>query len=123
LVDPAYIQEGRLFVRVLGEGSLAREADRLARELEGLKMLGLSVRVLDGRENVPVAAPAMLLNVLLTGAQTGETRGRILLNQADSSGRWAPLGRTSFVESSSVSVLDGPALAHAVDRAVSSTYV
>jgi hypothetical protein len=123
LVDPAYLQDGRLFVRVVGEGALAKQAERLSREMEGLKVLGLPVRVVTTLDNEPVSAPAMLLNVVLTGAQTGETRCKLVLQQADASGRWAPLGKTSFVEGSTVSVLNGLALARAVDRSVSSTYV
>jgi hypothetical protein len=123
LVDPAYLQDGRLFVRVVGEGALAKQAERLSREMEGLKVLGLPVRVVTTLDNEPVSAPAMLVNVVLTGAQTGETRCKLVLQQADASGRWAPLGKTSFVEGSTVSVLNGLALARAVDRSVSSTYV
>ena len=123
LVDPAYLQTGRIFIRVAGEGALGRDAERLVRQVDGLKVLGLPVQVYNDGETRPVASPALLLNVVLTGSQTGETRGRVLLSQADSSGQWVPLGKTSFVEGSTVSVLDGPTLARAVDRAVASTFV
>ncbi|MGE3821467.1 MAG: hypothetical protein AB7I30_18815 [Isosphaeraceae bacterium] len=120
LVDPAYLQDGRLFVRVIGDGALADDAARLAGEVDGLHMLGLPVR---SGEEARVASPAMRINVVLTGSDAGETRGRILLERADASGQWAPLGKTSFVETSTVSVLDGAGLARAVERAVASTYV
>jgi hypothetical protein len=123
LVDPAYLQEGRLFVRVVGEGALAKEAERLAGEVGGLKVMGLPVRLAGDDAAQTVAAPAVLLNVVLTGSQAGETRGRVLLSQADTAGRWAPLGKTSFAESTAASVLDGPGLARALDRAVSSAFV
>jgi hypothetical protein len=85
-------------------------------------VLGLPVSVLDAQDNGAVVAPAVLMNVVLTGAQTGETRGRVVLGQADA-GSWAPLGKASFTEASSVSVLDGAGLARALDRAVASAYV
>jgi hypothetical protein len=123
LVDLASLAAGRLYVRVTGEGALARDARRLAGAVEGLKILGLSVRAYDEGDRRTVTSPAVLLNVVLTGSQAGQTRGRILLDQADASGRWVPLGKTSLVEGSAVSVLDGATLARALDRAVASAYV
>ena len=123
LVDPASLEAGRLYVRVTGEGALARDARRLAGEVEGLKILGLRVRAYDEGDRRTVAYPAVLLNVILLGSQAGQTRGRILLDQTDNSGRWVPLGKTPLVEGSAVSVLDGATLARALDRAVASAYV
>jgi len=123
LVDQAYLKEGRLYVRVVAEGSLAKDAQRLAREVDGLTILGLPVRVLDVSDAPAAAAPAVLMNVALSGTRTGETRGRIVLSRIDASGRWSPLGKTAFTEGSSASVLDGPGLARTLDRAVASAYV
>lgn len=122
LVDPAYLTEGRVFVRVTGEGGLAKEAARLSEQLAGMRVLGLPVTVLDARETQEVGTPALLLNVVLTAGQTGETKGRVGLSQANS-GRWSPLGKTSFTDGSSPSVLDGAGLARALDHAVASAYV
>lgn len=121
LVDPSQFLGGRLFVRVTGEGALSAEAGRLSRELEGLKLLGLRVEPADAEARA--AAPALLLNVVLSAGQAGETRGRLLVSQADLSGQWAPLGKTTFTDGSAPAVLDGPTLARAVDRAVSSAFV
>lgn len=121
LVDPAQLASGRMFVRVSGEGALARDAERLSRELEGLKVLGLPVEVAD--ESRPASAPAMLVRVVLTGSDTGETRARVLMSGADLSGQWVGLGKTTLTEGSTVAVLDGPTLAKAVDRVVSSALV
>jgi hypothetical protein len=60
LVDPAYLQSGRLFVRIVGEGALAREAVRLTRELDGLHMMGLPVQTVTPDV---IAGPALQLNV------------------------------------------------------------
>lgn len=123
LVDPAYLTEGRLFVRVVADGALATEARRLAREIEGMRVLGLPIRSLDSQEDGAASAPSVLLNVFLSAGSTGETRGRVLLSQAGDEGQWVALGKTSFTESSAVSVLDGAGLARALDRAVASAFV
>src|SRR6185312_10345760 len=110
LVDAAYLTAGRVFVRVQGEGPLAREADRLSEGLDGLYVLGLPVRVVRESERPSVPAPALFLNVALTGSRTGETQGRVALSRAVAADRWAPLGKTTFTDGSSIQVLDGPAL-------------
>ena len=125
LLDPAYFSEGRLFVRVVGEGTLAKDAQRLASQLDGIRILGLPVRALlasDVQAAAPTA-PTMLLNVILSASQPGETKGRVVLQHVDASGRWALLGKTAFVEGSSASVLDAAGLCQAVDRSIVSTYV
>jgi hypothetical protein len=123
MVDPAYLQQGRLFVRVAGEGALAKDAERLSREVDGLKVLGLPVQAYETGSRSTFAAPAVLLNVLLTASQAGETRARILVSQADNAGRWIPLGKANLVEGSAASVLDGVALARAVDHAIAPAFV
>lgn len=120
LVDPAYLQEGRLFVTVTGEGALADDARRLASEIDGLTVMGLPARSGEGRS---VGAPALQLNVVLTAGATGETKGRIYLKSADASGEWTAFGKTAFVEPSSASVVDGAGLVRAVERSVSSAFV
>ncbi len=65
----------------------------------------------------------MLLNVFLSAAPSGETRGRVVVSQTDISGRWLPLGKTAFTDGSALAVLDGPGLARALDRAVASAFV
>jgi hypothetical protein len=123
LVDPAYLQSGRLFVRVVGDGALAKDAERLSREVDGLKVFGLPVQALYAEGDRPVAAPAVLLNVVLASSQAGETRGRVVVSEADGSGHWVPLGKASFVDGSVASVLDGTTLARALDRAVAPALV
>jgi hypothetical protein len=123
LVDPAYLSEARVLVNVEGDGPLAKEAERLTGELDGLRLLALPVRVVDGRQVPTVAAPALLVNVALTKSRTGETRGLVHLSQATPAGRWVPFGKTSFVEGSNVTVLDGAGLARVLDHAIASGFV
>ncbi|GAC1471141.1 MAG: hypothetical protein NVSMB9_16950 [Isosphaeraceae bacterium] len=123
LVDPAYLTQGRLFVRVVGTGSLAQDAQRLSEGVEGLKILGLSARGLDRKEGQTVEGPAVLLTVVLADSQRGQTRGRIVLSQSDEAGHWTPIGKTTFQEGSASSVLDGASLARLLDRNVARAFV
>src|SRR4029077_8166316 len=106
LVDPTYLQEGRVYVRVSAEGDLARDADRLAREVEGLKVFGLPLRTYLGENAQAVASPAVLLNVTLTGSDAGSTTARVAVSQSDERGRWTPLGKAALTAASAASVLD-----------------
>ncbi len=124
LVDPAYLTEGRLFVRVTGDASAAKDAERLARELDGLRVLGMPVRVV--RENDSpngVASPALLLNVALMAGKNGETRGRVVLYEANFDGEWAAVGKTYFDDNATTAMLEGAGLARAIDHAVASSFV
>ncbi len=123
LVDPATLSQSRVFVQVKGQGSLGGEAKRLSSGLEGLHVLGLPLQVVESQELPTVAAPALLLNIVLTDAKAGETRGAIVVNSCASGEAWLPLGKVSFRDNSSVSVLDGATLIKVVDRAVSSAFV
>jgi hypothetical protein len=123
LVDPAYLTEARLFVHIQGEGVLAADAKRLGDGLDGLRLMGLPVRVVNGDEAPKASAPAMFLKVTLTGSTTGETRGRVVAMHAATAGKWQPLGKTSFIEGSSAAVIDAPALAKALDHALASQFV
>ncbi len=123
LVDPAYLTENRVFVKVSGDGALVQDAARLAREIDGLRVMGLPVRVLSADETPNVAAPGILLSVGLTAGQTGETRGRVVLSQTDANGHWAISGKTSFREASAASALNGEGLAGLVDCSLASAFV
>lgn len=123
-VDPAYLTEGRLFVRVQVEGSLAKEAARLAAELDGQRLLGLPIRVVTGAEDPIAPAPALLLNVALTASGAGQTRGRVAVwSAAEAGSRAQLLGTPSLERDAAVADLDGTALAQAIDQAVAGAFV
>ncbi len=123
LIDPTALTQSRVFVQVRGEKNLAAEAKRLSGQLEGLRVLGMPVQVVDSEELPAVAAPALFLNIMLTDARTGETHGRVVVSSCATPDAWLPLGKVAFRENSSPSVLDGTTLARTVDRAISSTFV
>jgi hypothetical protein len=122
LVDPSAVAEGLIFVRITGEGALAKDADRLGEQLESHRLLGLPVQVLGG-EIPSSSAPALFVKIVVTDSRIGETRGRVTVSSCLAADQWTPLGKTSFQESSSLAVLDGDALAKAVDRALASAFV
>jgi hypothetical protein len=117
------IASSRVLVRVEGQGSLAREAERINGQLEGLRVLGLPMKVADGETTPPCSAPAMAIKVVLTAARPGETRGRIVVTTCTQPEAWSPLGNVAFRENSSISVVDGAVMARAIDRAISGAFV
>jgi hypothetical protein len=123
LVDPSALSQSRVFIQLRGEKNLAADARRLSGQLEGLRILGMPVQVVDSEAQPAVAAPALLINLALTEAKTGETHGRLVVSSCAVPDAWLPLGKLAFRDNSSVSVLDGTALARAIDRAISSTFV
>jgi hypothetical protein len=123
LVDPAAVSQSRIFVQVRGEGMLSDEAKRLGGEIAGLRMLGMPLQVVESESLPDAAAPALYLHVNLTDTKAGETRGRVAVTSCAQAGAWLPLGTVMFRDNSSISVLDGPTLVKAVDRAVASSFV
>jgi hypothetical protein len=125
LVDPSYLTENRILVSVSGEGQLGREAERLEAAMEGLRLMGLPVRVVDRSSSEPPAAalPAVWVKVLLTGSAAGETRGRVFLDRGTVDGQWLPLGKTTFTEGSAAGVLDATSLLKSIDHAIATAFV
>ncbi len=123
LLEPAALTDSRILIQVEGHGPLANEAKRITPQLEGLRVLGLPVKVVDGDTLPPCSAPALGLRVVLTDTKVGETRGRIVVSSCARADAWTPLGHVAFRENSSVSVVDGATLARAIDRAVSGAFV
>jgi hypothetical protein len=123
LVDPRSLSESRIFVQVQGDGALNAEAHRLSGQLDGVRILGLPIQVAES-ENPPAASgPALLLRVILLDAKNGETRGAIVVSSCAEPNSWLPLGKVSFRDNSSISVLDGANLAKSVDRAIAGAFV
>jgi hypothetical protein len=123
-VDSAYLSDGRIFVTLQGEGSLAKEAERLAAELDGKRILGLPLSVSHRGELPTTIGPAVHLIVNFSGSQATETRGRLTVTRAHhNEGVWEPLGKTTFTNSAALAVLDGTDLARSLDRALASAFV
>jgi hypothetical protein len=123
LVDLAALRDSRVFVQVRGEGSLGSDAERLATQLAGLRILGMPLQVVESESPPAALAPAIFLKVLLTDATNGESRFAMIVNSCSGPSAWLPLGKVSFRDNSSLSVLDGQALAKAIDRAIAGSFV
>jgi hypothetical protein len=123
LVGPAALSEGRLFVRIQAEGALAKDAQRLNDQLDGYRLLGLPVRVVHNGELPAATAPALYIKVILTDSKIGETRGRISVSHCAVPDQWAPLGKATFLDATSLEVLDGQAMSRALDRAIAAAFV
>ena len=123
LVDLAALRDSRIFVQVRGEGSLGNDAQRLAGQLAGLRILGLPLQVVESDAPPTAVAPAVFLKLLLTDAQNGESRFAMVVNSCSGPDAWLPLGKVSFRDNSSISVLDGQALTKAIDRAIAGSFV
>ena len=123
LVDPSAFSSSRIFVQVRGDGPLNAEARRLAGQLDGLRLLGLPLQVVESEGLPTAAAPAIFLNVLLTDARNGETRGAIVASTCSAANAWLPLGKVAFRDNSSINVLDGVTLSKVIDRAIAGAFV
>jgi hypothetical protein len=123
LVDPASLMEGRVFVRVEGEGALAGDARRLNDQMEKCRLLGLPVRVVESGDVPAASAPALFVKVMLIDSKIGETRGRIVASYCSQPDQWVTLGKANFHDTSSLAVLDGETLARSLDRAIASAFV
>ena len=123
LVDPTALSASRVFVQVEGQGTLGHEARRLAGQLDGLRLLGLPLQVVESEELPTTSAPAIFLKVVLADAKNGETRGGIVASSCSTPNAWLPLGKVPFRDNSSVSVLDGVSLSKAIDRAIAGAFV
>jgi hypothetical protein len=117
------LTQDRIFVQLTGEGSLAAHARRLSGQLDGMRLLGLPIRLSESEELPSCAGPALFLKVNLGEARPGETRGRVIVSSCTGLDSWVPLGRVAFRDNSSISVLDGETLAKALDRAIASAFV
>ena len=122
LVDSKALTEGRVFVKIQGEGALAIDARRLNEQVGKFRLLGLPVRVVD-EEELPTAPAALFINVVLTDGLAGETRGRIMVSYSSAADLWVPLGKSRFQETSSVDALDGKTMSQILDHAIGAAFV
>jgi hypothetical protein len=124
-LDPAYLTEARLFLTLEGDGLLAKDARRLAASIEGLRVLGLPVRLTASGEAPKTSAPALHLGVTLLNGPSGETRARVVVQSATGFGEtdWSPIGQVTIKEGSATSAIDAASLARAIDHAVGSAFV
>ncbi len=119
------VDSARVFVTVAGDSSSAKDAARLSKELDGLRILGLPVRVVARGEVPQASAPIIHLGVTLASGDSHETRGKVVVQSGEGveSLNWTTLGTARFDDLSAPPSLDAASLARAIDRAVGSTFV
>ncbi len=123
LVNPAYLREGRLLVRVRGDGTLGKVASRLNTELHGASLLGLPVQVAE-ESDLATARPASLyLDILLTGDTQGVVQAHAVVKGRNAAGRWERLGSLDLGRTSEIGDVTGEELAVNLDHALAAGFV
>ncbi len=119
------LDTARVFVTISGDSASAKDAARLSKELDGLRILGLPVRVVARGEIPQASAPIIHLGVTLASGDSHETRGKVVVQAGEGVETldWTTLGTARFEDLSAPSSLDAASLARAIDRAVGSTFV
>ncbi len=123
ILEPAYFQSGRVLVRVYGEGLLSKDAQRLARDLDGQKLLGLNVRAVDELADLPARPGTIVLNVVLTGSRPGQTSARSTLRASSAFGEWSNLGQFNTSFDTAVSDLTSTGFCESLDASIARNFV
>ncbi len=123
VVDPAYLQEGRIFVRVQGDAQIAEEVDRLATELDGAWILGLRARALQNEYAPKTSGPALYLIVTLNAGADTVTAGRVAVHGSARDAEWQNGGVAKFVAERPLNEIDGLELADELERAIANKFV
>lgn len=123
LVDPAYLREGRILVRVRSEGTLGKVATRLNTELHDTTLLGLPVQVAE-ESDLGTARPASLyLDVILSGDADGHVQAHSAVKARNAAGRWDRVGSLDLGKTAEVDDVKGADLARNLDHALASGFV
>ena len=124
LVDPAYLEQSRVFVRLRGVDGAEKDAARLAGELASQPLFGLPVQVVDETPDARAGLASLMIDVVLTGTGQGPAVGRAaVLTRAVDRNAWARLGVVGLPLGTSAARLDAEALATAIDGAIASNFV
>lgn len=122
LVDAAYFTQGRILVRVLGDGSLAKVAHRLGQELEGAKLFGLPVEVV-ADVNDHSRPSSLLLNVTLTSSKDSRLLAKTVVRHCSAVNGWNRIGQVDTIDLGDATLVKGSELASALDTNVAKAFV
>ena len=124
IVDPAYFQNGRVLVRVRGESGLVADADRLQHALEGRKLFGLPVQVVDEVDSHASRPSSLWVDVMLTPGAAGKgTQAVATVKHHSAIGGWSRLGNVNLTLDGTPDKISGDMLATAIDRGVAANFV
>ena len=115
----------RVFVTIAGDAATAKDAARLAREIDGLRILGLPVRVVARGEVPQASAPVIHLGVSLAASDADKVRGKVVVQAGEGidSISWTTLGTARLDDLTAGDRLDAATLARAIDGSVAATFV
>lgn len=123
LVDPAYFQTGRLLVSLHGEGLSAKDAKRIAADLDGIRMMGLPIKLVTDLDGLEVRPGTTLLSATLLAGKAATTTTRVTVRVASASSEWTVLGHYEVRSASSMGDLAAAALVADIGRGAAKTFV
>jgi len=120
LVDPAYFRQGRVLVRLTGNGLLAKDAKRLREALDGVDLMGLPIKVVDDLETAGLRPGSLLLGVVLTSTKPGQTTAKVSVNSVGSA---SSMGLVDVRSASASSDLTADVFASDLQHALARAFV
>jgi hypothetical protein len=121
LVEASALQEGRILVRVVAEGEGARGAEALAANLDGARVLGLPVQVVESQPKAEAVRSALYIEVAVKALSPSYATGELRVQSRAPRGGWKVLGKADFETSQQFQPETG--LADAIDRAMADAFV
>ena len=123
LVDPAYFQAGRLLVHLSGDGLSGKDAKRIAADLDGMRMMGLPVKLVTDLDGLEARPGTMLVNAAILPSKPTGTTTRVTVRVATPRGDWETLGHFDVRSGSSVNTLTAADLVADLGRGVAKAFV
>ena len=121
VIEPAYLQQNRLFVRLNAGANVTGDLTPLADQLATEPLLGLPVMLVNEVPSGEALLSAMMVDVQLTAITPSQIRGRMAVGYRTPQGAWKSLGNAEFETPQDAT--DGAALAETLDRALAESFV
>lgn len=121
LVDPAYLEQGRMFVRVRAQDEKVGDVSGIVKGLEELRLVGLPIQVVDEPPTATSVRSALFVEVTVNMQTPSLAKGRLALSYRAPSGAWRPLGKAEF--ETEAQAADAAGLVAALDTSIASTFV
>jgi hypothetical protein len=123
VVEASYFQQGRIALRVQGEGLTAKDAKRLAAELDGVSLMGLPIRVVTDLNDVQPRPGTILISASIVGSKPSLTSIRGNVRAASLDGQWVSLGQFDAKSASAASDLKADEFSAELGRGIAKAFV
>lgn len=124
IVDPAYLREARVFVRLRAGGASGAELARIVQELESQRIFGLPLQVVENLPTANTGFASLVLDVSLSATDKTQSAARVnVQTRAIEREGWISLGNVGIQMENPSSGLDGATLANAMDREIARSLV